>query len=522
MPSKTHSTLDSGSSTPSSDDEILVRVEGVSKKFCRSLKKSLWYGVCDIASELNPFGRTAAFANSHKNLTTEDTESTTERLGRGEEEQTKFGPKGEGAGATESKGAAGGNQRADSGEFLEGHSQAGLQMDSEKPASIRSANDSRASGEQTGSDSSSAKISEICGRKNSDASAGLRAGEFWAVRDVSFELRRGECLGLIGHNGAGKTTLLKMLNGLIKPDRGTITMRGRVGALIALGAGFNPILTGRENIYINGSVLGLTKKEIDAKIDEIIDFAEIREFIDMPVQSYSSGMTVRLGFAVATALDPDVLILDEVLAVGDGSFRHKCYQRIDALRSRAAIIFVSHNMPDVGRICQSTVVMERGRTIFQGNALDGIARYNELNERGGGPGNSHREVKYPIREFSVEMPERVGFNEPLDLKIKVSSEENVGPVNLTVALSNQSGGFAAVGLSNSQSFGIELRKGENEWRCRVANIPLRNGRYPVTVHLIDRVGKFIAIEANCRALMIVRANNGIPGECQLQLISWQQ
>ena len=194
-------------------DEVLVRVEGVSKKFCRSLKKSLWYGVCDIASELNPFGRTAAFANSHKNLTTEDTEST-ER-------------------------AAGVNQRSDSAEFFEGHSQAGLQTDFEKLASIRSANDSRASGDQTGSDSESMLIRDISGKKSSsaldsgpsplDSTHGLRAGEFFAVKDVSFELRRGECLGLIGHNGAGKTTLLKMLNGLIKPDAGSITMRGRVG-----------------------------------------------------------------------------------------------------------------------------------------------------------------------------------------------------------------------------------------------------------------------------------------------------
>jgi ABC-type multidrug transport system fused ATPase/permease subunit len=270
-----------------SDDEVLVRVEGVSKKFCRSLKKSLWYGVCDIASSLNPFGRTAVFANPHKTLTTESTESTTEHRGRCEMEQSQIGPKGEGAGATESKGTAGGNQRADSGEFLEGPSQAGLQMDSEKLASIRSANAASGSLEN----SSSVLISEISGKKSSSAldsaTHGLRAGEFWAVKDVSFELRRGECLGLIGHNGAGKTTLLKMLNGLIKPDRGSITMRGRVGALIALGAGFNPILTGREpkgwearrtsnrrlarrvqrrreganqNIYINGSVLGLTKK----------------------------------------------------------------------------------------------------------------------------------------------------------------------------------------------------------------------------------------------------------------------
>ena len=309
------SSLDARPSTPPSDDEVLVRVEGVSKKFCRSLKKSLWYGICDIASELNPFGHTAAVANSYNHLT------TIERHGGREKEQLEVGPKGEGVGRTESKdtehteGGAGGNQRADSGEFLESHSQAGLQMASEKPASIRSANDPGVSAERTGLDSSSAKIGEICG-KQSDApdGAGLRPGEFWAVGDVSFKLRRGECLGLIGHNVAGNQaawqplgrlpqaarrvrrrgkarinmTLLKMLNALIKPDRGSITMRGRVGALIALGAGFNPILTGREpegwearrtsnqrlalrvqrrreganqNVYINGSVLGLTKNK---------------------------------------------------------------------------------------------------------------------------------------------------------------------------------------------------------------------------------------------------------------------
>ena len=140
----------------------------------------------------------------------------------------------------------------------------------------------------------------------------LRPEEFYAVDDISFELRRGECLGLIGKNGAGKTTLLKMLNGLIKPDAGRITVRGRVGALIALGAGFNPLLSGRENIYVNGAILGLRKTEINAKLESIIDFAELREFIDSPIQSYSSGMVVRLGFAVAIHCHPDSLLLDEV------------------------------------------------------------------------------------------------------------------------------------------------------------------------------------------------------------------
>ena len=181
-------------------------------------------------------------------------------------------------------------------------------------------------------------VSDLLGRHGSEQN--LRRGEFWAVNDVSFELRRGECLGLIGRNGAGKTTLLKMLAGLIKPDRGRIEMRGRVGALIALGAGFNPILTGRENIYVSGAVLGLRKKEIDAKYNDIVDFAEIGASIDAPVHNYSSGMQVRLGFAVATAIQPDILLLDEVLSVGDAQFRAKCFQRIGKILSRSAVIFL--------------------------------------------------------------------------------------------------------------------------------------------------------------------------------------
>jgi len=483
MPSKTHSTLDSGSSTPSSDDEILVRVEGVSKKFCRSLKKSLWYGVCDIASELNPFGRTAAFANSHKNLTTEDTESTTERLGRGEEEQTKFGPKGEGAGATESKGAAGGNQRADSGEFLEGHSQAGLQMDSEKPASIRSANDSRASGEQTGSDSSSAKISEICGRKNSDASAGLRAGEFWAVKDVSFELRRGECLGLIGHNGAGKTTLLKMLNGLIKPDAGSITMRGRVGALIALGAGFNPILTGRENIYINGSVLGLTKKELDAKIDEIIDFAEIREFIDMPVQSYSSGMSVRLGFAIATALDPDVLIVDEVLAVGDFQFRWKCLDRIKKLKQAGvSILLVSHNAADLIRTCDIGVLLNKGGVQFIGEINACLREYESLVQDSNRASKSCANSTASIERTHISL---VGedTSQGLLVRVEITAESRIEKCRIIASISHSMGGNLFNVSSCWNGDWITLEPGRNFVELQLGGFAFQTGTCSLEVNL---------------------------------------
>ena len=255
--------------SPVSDAEPLVRVQGVSKKFCLSLKKSLLYGLQDIGNEL---------------------------LGR------------------------------------------------------------RHGGNGT-----------------------LRPKEFWAVHDVGFELRRGECLGLIGRNGAGKTTLLKMLNGLIKPDEGRIEMRGRVGALIALGAGFNPILTGRENIYVNASVLGLTRREIDAKMEEIIDFAEIGDFMDTPVQNYSSGMAVRLGFAVASSLDPDILLVDEVLAVGDLGFRYKCFRRISELMDRAAVIFVSHDMASVARLSHRIMLLGQGQVqMLSDDCPAVIQRYNSL------------------------------------------------------------------------------------------------------------------------------------------------
>lgn len=204
----------------------------------------------------------------------------------------------------------------------------------------------------------------------------LRPKEFWAVKDVSFKLRRGECIGLIGHNGAGKSTLLKILNGLYTPDKGQIVMKGKVGALIELGAGFNPILTGRENIYNNASILGFKRKEIEQKIDSIIEFSEIEKFIDMPVQNYSSGMKVRLGFAVAAHLEPDVLIIDEVLAVGDMAFSLKCFKKIDELLSNTAIIFVSHNMTQVSRICNQLILLDYGKIDYQGFDISkGIKNY---------------------------------------------------------------------------------------------------------------------------------------------------
>src|SRR5262245_32381460 len=204
----------------------------------------------------------------------------------------------------------------------------------------------------------------------------LRDNEFWAIDGVSFEVKRGECLGIIGPNGAGKSTLLKMLNGILLPDKGKITMRGRVGALIELGAGFHPMLTGRENVYVNGAILGLTKKEIDRKFNEIVAFAELEDFIDSPVKFYSSGMYVRLGFAVAAHLEPDVLLIDEVLAVGDNEFRTKCTRKIAQIISGGtAFIFVSHNMNEIMRVCQRVIWLEKGQVVQSGDAPSTVSAY---------------------------------------------------------------------------------------------------------------------------------------------------
>ncbi|MBI4309264.1 MAG: ABC transporter ATP-binding protein [Candidatus Omnitrophica bacterium] len=172
----------------------------------------------------------------------------------------------------------------------------------------------------------------------------LRPEEFWAVDEVSFELKRGESFGIIGPNGSGKSTLLKMLNGIFMPDKGRITVNGKMGALIQVGAGFHPMLSGRENIYINGAILGMTKKELDRKFDSIVDFADISDFLDSPVKFYSSGMYVRLGFAIAVHCEPDILLIDEILAVGDKAFQIKCYQRMHEIKKKGTtIILVSHN-----------------------------------------------------------------------------------------------------------------------------------------------------------------------------------
>jgi lipopolysaccharide transport system ATP-binding protein len=208
--------------------------------------------------------------------------------------------------------------------------------------------------------------------------------EFWALRDVSFEVKRGEVLGIIGRNGAGKSTLLKILSRITEPTRGRITIGGRVASLLEVGTGFHPELTGRENIYLNGAILGMTREEIRRKFDEIVAFAEVERFLDTPVKRYSSGMYVRLAFAVAAHLEPEILIVDEVLSVGDAAFQRKCMGKMsDVTQQGRTILLVSHNMPAVLNICSKGLLLSAGRVCLLGNASDCVRQYmKEVAEMG--------------------------------------------------------------------------------------------------------------------------------------------
>ncbi|MEY2406999.1 MAG: lipopolysaccharide transport system ATP-binding protein, partial [Acidimicrobiaceae bacterium] len=206
-----------------------------------------------------------------------------------------------------------------------------------------------------------------------------RRSALWALRGASFNVRRGECLGVVGRNGSGKSTLLHLLAGVTAPTEGRVTVRGRVAPLISVGVGFHPELSGRENVYVNATILGLPREEIDRRFDEIVSFAEIGEFLDTPVKFYSSGMFVRLGFAVSAMADPDVMLIDEVLAVGDLAFQLKCFERIERLReSGATVVIVTHNLNAVRRLCERTLVIHNGELRHDGDTVAGLSLYHEL------------------------------------------------------------------------------------------------------------------------------------------------
>jgi ABC-type polysaccharide/polyol phosphate transport system ATPase subunit len=202
--------------------------------------------------------------------------------------------------------------------------------------------------------------------------------EFWALKDISFEVKKGERVGIVGLNGAGKSTLLKIISGVMKPTKGSIQIKGKIAPLLELGAGFDYDYTGRENVFLNGAILGYKKNFIKEKYDEIVDFAEIEEFMDVPLKNYSSGMLARLGFAIATVVEPEILILDEVLAVGDAKFKEKSEQRIMSLFDKGTtVLFVSHSIEDVMKICNKAIWLENGKMVMHGDAEEVCTKYAE-------------------------------------------------------------------------------------------------------------------------------------------------
>ena len=228
-------------------------------------------------------------------------------------------------------------------------------------------------------------LAKLRGREDPNKKIGAREGKagerFLALDGVSFSVQPGEAVGIIGHNGAGKSTLLKLISRVTAPSAGEIRLRGRVASMLEVGTGFHPELTGRENVYLNGAILGMTKKEIDAKFDEIVEFAEMRQFIDTPVKRYSSGMYVKLAFSVAAHLDSEIMIMDEVLAVGDAKFQNKCLGKMsdEAGTGQRAILYVSHNMATIQRLCTRVIVLDHGKVVYDGDTPGGIAKYLSVN-----------------------------------------------------------------------------------------------------------------------------------------------
>ena len=325
-------------------------------------------------------------------------------------------------------------------------------------------------------------------------------GELWALRDVSFQVQEGEILGIIGRNGAGKSTLLKILSRITAPTTGQVKIRGRVGSLLEVGTGFHPELTGRENIYLNGAILGMKKAEIDRKLDEIIDFAEIEQFIDTPVKRYSSGMYVRLAFAVAAHLEPEILVVDEVLAVGDAAFQKKCLGKMGEVATQGrTVLFVSHQMAAIQRLCSRVLVLSRGQQSFNGGTEDAISHYLDVRkvdtENGAIPPNLKRTGTGEIRltRFHVEDGNGIpttnaacGKALTLVFDYQVKEGVTIKDVSLGVSLHNHLGDTLVVLYSDYQGILFNDCFGVGTIKCTITDLPFSYGRYHVGARIIKR------------------------------------
>jgi lipopolysaccharide transport system ATP-binding protein len=320
--------------------------------------------------------------------------------------------------------------------------------------------------------------------------------EFWALRDVDFEIRQGERVGIIGRNGAGKSTLLKILSRITDPTAGRIRIAGKMASLLEVGTGFHPELTGRENIFLNGAILGMARSEIHRKFDEIVDFAGIERFLDTPVKHYSSGMYVRLAFAVGANLDPEILIVDEVLAVGDAEFQRKCMGKMEEVGSSGrTVLFVSHNLPTVLRLCPRTLLLEGGRLIGNGESAQIIQNYLAAKALGtadrngltnvrriGGMGERFRFTGCSVLNSQGQATNRLLFGEPVTVRVDTIASEAIDDVSIAVGFDNYAEVRVATVLSEeSDTVFAYSAKQAREISSRPQHFLLKPGRYFVTL-----------------------------------------
>ncbi|MFL5955269.1 MAG: ABC transporter ATP-binding protein [Gaiellaceae bacterium] len=319
-----------------------------------------------------------------------------------------------------------------------------------------------------------------------------------ALRGVSLTAEPGDAVGLVGRNGSGKTTLLRLIAGIMKPTSGRIETTGRIASLLELGAGFHPDFTGRENVYLNGSIHGLSRARVREVMDEIVAFAELEKFIDLPVRTYSSGMFMRLGFSVAAHIQSDVLLLDEVFAVGDEQFQRKCFGKIAEFKNRGGtILFVSHDAQAVERLCDRAVLLRAGEVAFDGDTRDAIAAYRHLLAADANP----QELEAGLREWGSgeariveaqllddEGDERtqLAAGESVTVRLVVSSEPGVGPPRVSLELRDDGGLVLGTAAQDTRALGWDDGDaGERELRFRLASLPLADGRFHLRFALAD-------------------------------------
>jgi lipopolysaccharide transport system ATP-binding protein len=334
----------------------------------------------------------------------------------------------------------------------------------------------------------------------SGVSASLGDDEVWALRGVSFEVKQGEILGIIGRNGAGKSTLLKILSRVTAPTRGEARVKGRIASLLEVGTGFHPELTGRENVFLNGAVLGMTKAEIRKKFDEIVAFAGVERYMDTPVKRYSSGMYVRLAFAVAAHLDPEILIVDEVLAVGDAEFQKKCLGKMSSVsRGGRTILFVSHNLDAIKNLCERTIWVDQGMIVCEGETRDVVARYlgssrstKQTWTRDGPDASDSPIVLDAIRVTSARSNQSgLHFDEPIAVEIRYRVTREAKNVTVRVRVFDANGLIMFTSWDTDTTASLETlrQRGEYSCCCTIPRYLLRPGKYDVTVSVVERDGR---------------------------------